>query len=245
MTKLFFEVLRKLVGDDESGATIDRLIKESVWPMRRQYGVAVVAMIFVAATTALTALLMEYIVDALTTYDSRDVILLVAGSVALTFVIKGVALYIQEVSLSKAGNRIVAIQQKKAFASLLNLGPAFLVQRESSDFLQKIVSGAKAVRRIIEMIVTTFVRDLTMLLGLVAVMFWQHAFLAIMVLAVGPFIVLFVRYLVNRVRDVTRRETTSLVETIKVLQESLRGAKVIKVFSLEDRMQSRMDEAVE
>ena len=177
MTKLFFEVLRKLVGDDESWATIDRLINVSVWPMRRQYGVAVVAMIFVAATTALTALLMEYIVDALTTYDSRDVILLVAGSVALPFVIKGFALYVQEVTLSKAGNRIVAIQQKKVFASLLNLGPAFLVQRESSDFLQKIVSGAKAVRRIIEMIITTFVRDLTMLIGLVAVMFWQHPFL--------------------------------------------------------------------
>jgi len=245
MKRLFFRVLRKLLGDDESWATINRLIVESAWPLRRQYGVAVIAMIFVAATTALTALLMEYIVDALTVYDQRDVILLVAGSVALTFVVKGVALYIQEVTLSKAGNRIVAIQQKKVFASLLNLGLAYLVQRESSDFLQKIVSGAKAVRRIIETIITTFVRDLAMLIGLVAVMFWQHPLLAILVLAVGPFIVLVVRYLVARVRDITRRETTSLVEIIKVLQEASRGVKVIKVFSLENKMQSRMDDAVE
>ncbi|MEL7151457.1 MAG: ABC transporter ATP-binding protein [Pseudomonadota bacterium] len=245
MKRLFFRVLRKLLGDDESWATINRLILESAWPLRRQYGVAVIAMIFVAATTALTALLMEYIVDALTVYDQRDVILLVAGSVALTFVVKGIALYIQEVTLSKAGNRIVAIQQKKVFASLLNLGLAYLVQRESSDFLQKIVSGAKAVRRIIETIITTFVRDLAMLIGLVAVMFWQHPLLAILVLAVGPFIVLFVRYLVARVRDITRRETTSLVEIIKVLQEASRGVKVIKVFSLENKMQSRMDDAVE
>lgn len=245
MKRLFFKVLGKLVGDDDSWATINRLIVESAWPLRRLYGIASIAMIFVAATTALTALMMEYIVDALTVYDSREMILLVAGSVALTFVMKGVAIYIQEVTLSKAGNRILAIQQKKVFASLLNLGPAHLLQRESSDFLQKIVSGAKAVRRIIETIITTFVRDLTMLIGLVAVMFWQQPFLAILVLAAGPIIFLLVRYLVKRVRDITRRETTSLVEIIKVLQESSRGVKIIKVFSLEDKMQGRMDDAVE
>jgi len=243
--KSFRRALAALFSADEKRQEmLRRLLTEQAASQKKWYAIAIVAMIVVAATTAMTALLMEYIVDALTAYDNRSVVFLVAGAVAATFTVKGIANYAQTVALSRAGNRIIADQQEDLYGKLLKNGVSFFNSQESSNLLMRLTSGAAAAQKVIELIVTSISRDALMLIGLLGVMVYQAPFLSIFALVVGPIAILGVRGLVRQIRDIMRSEQASTAEIMKVVQETSKGIQVVKVFSLEGEMQGRMGAAV-
>ncbi len=221
-----------------------RLVGESFYAQGPLYGVAILAMIVVAVTTAGSAYMMEYIVDAMTSPELRGWAQMIALAVVLLFLTKAVASYVQATFLARAGNRIVAQQQEKVYRKLLRHGVSFFSANESSDLLMRTTNGAQAARSLIDVLVTGFVRDALTLVGLVAVMVYQQPVLSVMFFVVGPVALLGVRYLLKSVRSIMQAEFKSLAEIIRVLQETSAGIKVIKVFSLEDRMIDRMETAI-
>ncbi len=241
--------LRRLVlgwigSDPERVDMLSRLFADQAASQKKWYILAGCAMVVVAATTAMTALLMEFIVDAMTAYDDRRIALLVAAAVAATFAIKGGANYVQTVAMSRAGNRIVANQQEDLYRKLVANGVSFFNMQESSNILMRLTRGAAAASQVIELIVASFTRDALMLVGLLAVMIFQAPFLSMFALLVGPAAILGVRRLLQEVREIMRSEASSSAEIMKVVQETSKGIHVVKVFSLEDQMQGRMGTAV-
>lgn len=239
MKGLFGTILASVGGDD-----VARLLRENFRAQRKYYVISIIAMIVVAAMTAMTAWIMQNIIDSMTTEEGRSQVLGVAVGVFAIFFVKGIATYVQTVMLTRAGNRIVAQQQIRLFDKLLGQGIAFFNKTESSNLLMRITQSANAARGVIEQIVTTFVRDALTLVGLIAVMIYQQPFLSAVSLVIGPVAVFGVRDLSKRVRAISRKELSSLSEIIKVLQETSSGIRVIKAFALEDRMAERMVAAV-
>lgn len=223
---------------------VGRLVRENMRQQMHLYIIAAIAMVFVAALTSATAWVMKYIIDSMSGTENRAYVYLVAAGVAAIFAGKGLASYIQVVALTRAGNRIVAIQQKKLYAKLLRQGAAFFNVNESSDLLLRVTQSAQAARAIIDIIVTGFVRDTLTLVGLIAVMVWQEPVLTAASMIIGPVALVGVRYILKKVRRIMEMEYASLAEVIKVLQETSAGILVVKAFSLEDRMAGRMNTAV-
>ena len=228
-----------------AGPQIARLIAENIQAQAGLYVIAVVAMILVAGTTSLVAFVMRFIVDSMTNPENRTQVFLTAGAVALIFFLKGLASYVQVVALTRAGNRIVATQQRRLYAKLLRQGVSFFNINESSDLLMRVTQSAQAARSIIDIIVTSFVRDALTLLGLLAVMVYQQPTLTVISMLVGPLALLGVRRILTKVRKIMEMEMASLAEIIKVIQETSGGILVVKAFALEDRMAGRMNAAVQ
>jgi len=223
---------------------IGRLVGDSLRAQGKMYGIAMVAMLIVAVTTAGSAYMMENIVDTMTRPDMRYQVHLIALAVVALFFAKATASYIQSLFLARAGNRIIAEQQEKLYNKLLKRGVDFFSKSESSDLLMRVTRGAGAARQLVDVIVTTFVRDALTLVGLVAVMVYQQPVLSVLFFVVGPFALLGVRYLLKSVRTIMQSELKSMAEIIRVLQETSAGIKIIKVFALEDRMAKRMNDAI-
>ena len=221
-----------------------RLVRTNLHEQRKLYGISIAAMVVVAAMTSSVAWIMRYIVDAMTIPDNRGIVFMVALAVAAIFTVKGLATYVQVVSLTRAGNRIVATQQIRLYDKLLRQGVSFFNLTESSDLLMRVTQSAQAARMIIDLIVTSFVRDLLTLIGLLAVMFYQQPVLSAVALLVGPVAIFGIRVLVRKVRKIMEMEMASLAEIIKVIQETSTGIRIIKAFALEERMASRMARAV-
>ncbi len=234
----------KRAWDNWRSGYMGRLISESFFAQGGLYAVAIVAMIAVAATTAGSAYMMEYIVDAMTSPEMRGWAHLIALGVIALFLVKALASYVQAVFLARAGNRIVAAQQEKVYRKLLRHGVSFFSDNDSSNLLMRTTNGAQSARKLIDVLVTGFVRDALTLVGLVIVMVYQQPVLSVMFFVVGPIALVGVRYLLKSVRSIMQAEFKSLAEIIRVLQETSAGIKVIKVFSLEDRMINRMDTAI-
>ncbi len=221
-----------------------RLLRESIPQHRGKYTVASIAMVFVAATTGLTAWILGEIVDAMSNPDQRMRLYAVAGGVAALFIFKGIFSYLQMVLMARAGNRIVAEKQSQMFRHLLRQPASFFNLTESSDLLMQVTQSAGMARSVIDTIVSGFIRDLLTLVALVTVMFYQQPVLSLISIVVGPIVVFGVMFLLRQVRDVMAQEMRGLAEIMKVVQEASVGARVIKSFGLEPRMERRMDVAV-
>ncbi len=229
-------------GLDES--ILWRLLAENIRSQMIPYIVAIIAMVFVAATTAAVAFIMRDVVDSL--FDSENSARVVAVSIAVfvIFLIKGIATYVQVVAMTRAGNRIIAIKQIQLYDKLLRQGVSFFNLTESSDLLMKVTQSANAARTVIELIVTSAVRDTLTLIGLLAVMFYQQPVLSLVTLVIGPLAIWGVRRLLEKVREIADMELQSMSAIMKVIQETSRGIRVVKTFSLEERMAGQMYAAV-
>lgn len=235
-----YNPLRRLTAN----SLLWRLLKESVPEHKGKYAAAIVAMIMVASTTAMSAWIMGEIVDSMTDATNKTRIYWVALGVLLIFMAKGIASFAQTVLMARAGNRIVAEKQNALYTRLLRQGIAFFNTTESSDLLLKVTQSAQMARNVIDVLVTGFIRDLLTLLGLVGVMFYQQPYLSLISLVVGSAAIVGVRFILAKVRSIMAQEMAGLAEIIKVVQETSVGVRVIKAFALEDIMQKRMDSAV-
>lgn len=223
---------------------IYRLLKDNFSKHARLYVVAIIAMLVVAVTTAMSAWIMRDIVNEMVV--SRDIqqVMNIAIAVAVIFTVKGVATFFQGMFLSRAGNSIIAEQQRKIYNRLLQQGLSFYNNMPSSDILVRVTHNAQAARAVIDTIVTSFVRDMFTLLGLVAVMIFQQPLLSLISFIFGPLAIFGVRILLKKVRKIMELELSSLTKIVEIVQETTIGIRVIKTFSLEHIMEKEMDTAV-
>jgi len=221
-----------------------RLLRENLKSQRTPYLIAIAAMVFVAGTTAAIAWIMRDVVDSLFEADNSAQVLSVSLAVFVIFLVKGVATYVQVVALTRAGNRIVSRQQIKLYDKLLRQGVSFFNLTESSNLLMRVTQSAQAARQVIELMVTTAVRDTLSLVGLLMVMFYQQPLLSLFTLVIGPLAIWGVRTLLRRVREIADMEMQSLGAIMQVIQETSAGIRVIKSFGLEERMANRMYDSV-
>lgn len=221
-----------------------RLFRENFAKHARWYVISIIAMLVVASMTALSAWIMSDIVNEMVVSRDKDMVMYIASAVAAIFATKGVATFFQGYFLSKAGNSIVAEQQRKIYDRLLQQGLSFFQSIPSSDILVRVTHNAQAARQVIDTVVTSFVRDLFSLLGLVAVMVYQQPVLSLASFVIGPLAIYGVRLLMKRVRGIMELELASLSKIMQVVQETTIGVRVIKTFALEDPMRRRMNEAV-
>jgi ATP-binding cassette, subfamily B, bacterial MsbA len=224
---------------------IARLLSENFKEQAPWYGIAIAAMLVVAAMTSASAWIMRDIVNETVVSKDLNRVFGIAIAVAVIFAVKGIATYIQTVFLSRAGNNIIAQTQKKLFRSVLNQSIGFYSKFASSELLMRITNNAQAARNVMDLIVTSFVRDLFSLLGLIAVMVIQQPMLSLISAVIGPVAIFGVRRLSKKVRKIMEQEMVSLGGIIRNVQETSTGIKVVKAFGLEDYMGQRMDRYVE
>lgn len=219
---------------------LKRLLAENFRKQAPWYGVAIASMIVVALTTSLSAWMLRDVVNATVVSKDLDQVLGVATLVALIFVAKGAATYVQSIFLNRAGNNIIALAQRRIFDHVLKQDVGFYSRMESSDLVMRLTTNAQAARSVIDLVVTSFVRDLLTLLGLLAVMVIQQPVLFLVSSIVGPAALIGVRMLTRQVHRIMEQELASLGKIIENVQETATGIRVVKTFGLEGYMSDRM-----
>ncbi|UVK41378.1 ABC transporter ATP-binding protein/permease [Mesorhizobium sp. AR10] len=221
-----------------------RLLRESFRKHMFGYGIAILSMLVIAGMTAASAWIMRDITNEF--MISRDVkrIYLIAAAVAAIFIIKGLATFVQAYFLSRVGNSIIAERQRKIYDRILAQGIEFYHSTSSSDLITRMTNNAQAARNVLDLIVTSFVRDLVSLIGLLLVMVVQQPALSLVSFIVGPIAIYSVNRILKRIRKITEMEFRSIAQIVQVMQETTIGVRVVKSFNLEDSMRKRMYSAV-
>lgn len=221
-----------------------RLLAENFKHQAPWYGIAIGSMVVVAVMTSASAWIMRDVVNSTVVSKDIEKVFGVAVTVAIIFAVKGLATYVQSIFLSKAGNNIIAHTQRRLFEHVLRQGLSFYSIYPSSELLVRLTNNAQAVRSVIELVVTSFIRDLFSLMGLLAVMVIQQPLLSLVSAAVGPGAILGVRVLTRKVRKIMELEIASIGQIIQSVQETSTGIRIVKAFALEDFMRRRMDKYI-
>jgi ABC-type multidrug transport system fused ATPase/permease subunit len=238
--------LPKKITDDPYGAAIliRRLITEQGAAYWRRYLAAFVLMGVSAGATAGSAWILGQVINK--AYVDKDIpgIALLSGVTVLIFILKGAATYGHQVILSKISNAILANNQRRLFAKLMNERVAFFSERHSSEFLARLTSGAYSVTQVLNLLINALGRDLLLLIGLVAVMLMQDPYMALLGFLVAPPAMLVLRKLVKRIKGLAHNQFTGTADILETMQESLQGIRTVKAFTLEATMRERIDASI-
>ncbi len=243
------ELPSKTVGkitDDPYGAAIliRRLVREQGLVFWRRYLMAFVLMAVSAATIAgSTYLLGEVINQAYVDKNVRGIVIL-SGVTVLVFMLKGIATYGHQVILSQISNAILANNQRRLFAKLMNENVAFFAERHSSEFLARLTSGAASITQVLSLLINAVGRDVLSLIGLVFVMLLQDPYMALFGFGVAPPAMLILRKLVKRIKGLAHNQFTGTADIMETMQESLQGIRTVKAFTLEAAMRARIDASI-
>jgi ATP-binding cassette, subfamily B, bacterial MsbA len=239
--------LPRKITDDPYGAAIliRRLVMEQAAAYWRRYLVAFALMAVSAATTAGSAYLLGQVINQAYVDKSVRGIVLLSGVTVVIFTIKGLATYGHSVILSQISNAILANNQRRLFAKLMNESVAFFSERHSSEFLARLTAGANSVTQVLSLLINAVGRDLLSLIALVFVMVTQDPYMAILGFLVAPPAMLVLRKLVKRIKGLAHSQFTGTADIMETMQESLQGIRTVKAFTLEETMGDRIDVSID
>src|SRR6476659_2100071 len=238
--------LPKKITDDPYGAAVlvRRLVVEQGLAYWRRYLPAFALMGIAAAATAGAAYTLGQVINQAYVEKNVTGIAIFSGVTVLLLFIKGVATYGYAVILSKISNAILANNQRRLFAKLMSESIGFFSERHSSEFLARLTAGAKSITDVLSLLINAVGRDLFLLVALVGVMVMQDPVLSFFGLVVVPPALLMLRKLVKRIKGLAYNQFTGTADILETMQESLQGIRTVKAFTLEDTMQSRIDENI-
>jgi len=233
-----------LFGDD-ARRIIPRLLRTNARQHWKGYALAFFFGLLMAGTTAALAYLIKDVVDEIFIKQQYAMIWVLSGTIFVLSVIKGFSMYGQAVTMARVGNRIVADYQKRMYEALVTQGVSYFDERHSTDSMVGLMIGASAARAVLDLIINSLGRDLTTLIGLIVVMYLQDPAVTALGLIVLPIAIIGVRKLVRSARRIMERELASYSQIIQSMQETAQGIRIVKSYTLEDRLRARMAENID
>ena len=234
-----------LLADKETSyQLIRRLVAEYGAKHWKSYATAFFFMAISAGGTAAIAYLMGTIVNKAYVDRSFHAIVVIGLFTIVIFCARGAATYFQAVILSRVGNAIIAENQRKLFDRLMQQNLGYFAERHSSEFLHRLSTGAVSAMQVLNLLITAVGRDLLSLIGLAAVMVMQDPVMSLSAAIIAPPALWMIRKLVRRVKAVARAQFTGGTRLFETMQETVQGIRIVKAFTLEDRMRQRYYENV-
>jgi ATP-binding cassette, subfamily B, bacterial MsbA len=232
---------RLFANPDSTAALVRRLLVEQAAGQWRRYALAFGLMVIAAGSTALGAYLIGDVINK--AYVDKDLpgIIILALVTAVIFMVKAMSTYGQALMLARIGNRIVADNQRRMLAKLLQHNVGFFADRHSSEFIARLTTGATAASQVLNLLVTSIGRDLASLIGLCAVMAVQDPVMSLLSIIVVPPAMLILRRMIRRIKTIAHHQFTGSARVLEAMQETLQGLRIVKAFTLEESMRARFD----
>ena len=221
-----------------------RLVRESIRPYFGWILSALFFMVIVAATTGITALLMEPIVDDVFGAKNKDALWWVSIAVVLTFSVKGAANYAQTALMSRVGLKIIADKQNQLYAHLARMDLGFFHANPIGTLISRFTVDIAMMRNVVSNALISLGKDLMSLIALVSVMFYQNWELAIISLFVFPVAILPIARLGKRMRKVTANTQVETGLFMTLLEQTFQGIRVVKAYGMEDYEKGRIGSLV-
>jgi ATP-binding cassette subfamily B protein len=223
---------------------LGRILRENGRAYLPRYAVAFLFMFVFAAATALSAFMMRDVINKIFVDRDPAALAWIPGAILAIFTVKGVASYLQEVSLTRVGNRFVAETQKCMFDHVLQMDMDFFQRFPSNELITRITHNANAARDMLNIVAVSFGRDALTLAGLVIVMVAMDPIMSAICLIGGPFLALAMRKLSQRIRKAMQSQVHSISTIIGAMRETSQGIRVIKAFELEGQQRQRMHQGI-
>ena len=218
---------------EKSIKLVKRLIKEHVRPYFGKMFIAAICMAIVAATTATNAWLMQPVLDEVFLNKNTQLLLLVPIVVMTIAIVKGLASYGESIFMEYSGEKIISDIRYRLFSHLMNADLNFFHKNSSGKLISRFTYDVGLLRASVSTALTGIAKDSMTLIFLVALMFYQDWFLAIIAFFVFPAAVLPILYIGRRIRKISTSTQVEIGSFASLLSQIFQGARYVKAYTMQ------------
>jgi ATP-binding cassette, subfamily B, bacterial MsbA len=219
-----------------------RRLLSHVKPHWRMFALGIFGMIMVAATSPALPALMKPLIEG--TFINKDPALIrwMPIVIVVLFAVRGAATFMAAYGLGWVGHRLVTDLRTTMFAKLLALPARFYDDQPTGGLISKLTFDVTQVSTAATSALTIVFRDALSIVGLLAYLLWLNWKLTLFALVMGPLIVAVVRVLSVRLRRSSREVQDAMGDITQVIEETIGGHKVVKLFGGQDYERRRFEE---
>jgi subfamily B ATP-binding cassette protein MsbA len=232
---------RPLFGGDTL-PLLGRVWRDWLSPHRGTLAIVLVLIAIVGAATGFYPALIKGAFDA---FDRKDEAALAYGPVIVIAVtaIRGFALFGQTILTNRVVTRVEADMQSALYAHLIEADLAQLGRESPAAFTQRFTTDFAFIREALTRISTVLLRDIAMLIALVAALIWMDPVLTLVAAVVVPFVAGPIGRVGKKLRRVSTSTQEQMGQAAGLITESLQGARIAKTYALEGYLKGRAQKA--
>lgn len=210
-----------------------------------RYALAIFFLSISGACTAVAAWIMKDVINEIFVARDRVAMMLIPLAIAGLFLLRGITIYLGEITLSRVGNKIVAETQAKLYRHLLRQDSAFFKAYPSGDILTRMTVNAAAMRDLLNQITLSLGRDLITLIALLIVMVSQDTVMSLIVLVIGPLAFLALRSLTQKIQGFARKTYATGADVISTVRDTVQGVETVKSYQLEEHLEKKIGQSID
>ena len=210
-----------------------------VRPHWKGFALTLAATALAAATDPLFPALMKPLLDKGFGQSGNQWLAWLPLAIIAIFMLRGMAGFLASYGMSWVSNRVITDLRQLMFERLMRLPTSYFDAHASSVPATRIAYDVNGVAAAATSTLTVLIRDTLSVIGLVAWLLYLNWKLTLISLAVIPLIGFIIRGFSSRLRRLSLAAQDGMAQMNEVLQESIRGQKVVKIFGGEAHATSR------
>jgi len=151
----------------------------------------------------------------------------------LVFVVRAFTSFFSEYAFQKVGLSTVRDLRNQLYERIITQSHRFFSERSTGEMVSRVVSDADAIQAAVSTRMGDLFQESITLLGLTIFVFVSNRELALLCFVVGPVIVLPVVHFGKRLRRTTHRSQERMADIATLLEETIRGVRIVKAFTME------------
>lgn len=200
-------------------------------PYRGRAFLSLLAMALTAATQPLLGKALELLMDKGFKDKVEFSLWWIPGVLVSIFVLRGIGTFATAYYNNWVLSRVLNDLRAMAFERLLRLPVARFHEESTGKVINTVVGDVRQVVDMINSVFISFVRDVLVVIGLLASLLYLNWKLTLVAIVVVPLTAVIVRTTSKRLRHLNRENQRVTAEMTQVVEEAARGHQVIRVFS--------------
>ncbi|MEC8876763.1 MAG: ABC transporter transmembrane domain-containing protein [Pseudomonadota bacterium] len=194
---------------------------------------AVICMVFAAATTAANAWIMQPVLDDVFLDKNKDMLMILPIAVLIIAIVKGFSEFGQSVLMLLVGQRTIADIQKDMYASLMKADLSFFHNNPSGNLVARFISDVNRLRHSVTTALTGIAKDTLTLIFLVALMFYRDWELASIAFLIFPLAIYPITRIGRMMRKISAATQNKIGEFSTLLNQTFQGSRQVKAYGME------------
>jgi subfamily B ATP-binding cassette protein MsbA len=208
-------------------------------PNWKAFLIAVLCMIFTAATEPVFPAIMKHLLDSgFRTSDAR-MVWLIPASIVLLFLARGILSFVTNYLMTWVSTRLVVDLRRALFDKLLGAPTQSFQTIPASYWITRIHNDVDGINQAATTVLVTAVRESLTAVALLSYLVYLDWKLTLITLTVGPVIAVLIQSFGSRIRKASKASLESLRAVAHTVEETTAANKVIKIYGGQAQQRER------
>lgn len=212
-----------------------------VKPYWFRMSIAIVLMAIVGSLSGLTAYLVKPVMDGIFVKKNVMMLKILPLIVLAVFLVRSLCDWGQRYQMRYVGLKIISDLRQKLYDHIQNMSLSFIERSSTGVLMSRITNDVNLLQGAVSAAITSFLKDSFTMIGLVFVVFYQDWRLASLAILILPGAYLLIDKLGKKMRRYSKKCQQAMGDISSIVQELLRGIRVVKAFNSEEYELKKFD----